>query len=223
MTKSKSQNEPVAKKNEKHNYVIMFLHNVWKKICEKKPLSLSEILALLLTLITFFYLLETRNQRLLLEQTVAVDTQPKVFIKTIETKATPDFPNSRILIHTKLVLSNCGKSEARRIQWSYVVSQGDQVKKKGKFGPFQYLFPNQTATASIENLRFTLPPDEMEIVKKAVELDRPIVISGNLQKPVLLDIELIYEKPDGESIIIPYRYRYIFPMNAWVFPSDKDD
>ena len=177
---------------------------------------------IVLVFITLCYLVETRKQRLLLERTVVVDTQPKVFFKTLETKAKPDFENSRIIIHTKLVLSNCGKTEAINIRWSYVVSQGDQVKKEGTFGPFQYLFPGQTATASIENLRFTLPQDEMEIVKKAVELDKPIVVSGNLQKPVLLSIELIYESLDGKIITVPYKYRYLFPINAWVFPSQKE-
>jgi hypothetical protein len=175
-----------------------------------------------LVVITFFYLIETRRQRLLLEKTVAVDTQPKVFIKTLETEAKPDFKNSRIIIHTKLVLSNCGKTEARNIRWSYVVSQGDEVKKEGSFGPFQYLYPDQTATASIENLRFTLPESEMEIVKKAVELNRPIVVSGDLQKPVLLDVELIYETLDRQVVTVPYKYRYLFAMNAWVFPSQKE-
>ncbi|MFC1604229.1 hypothetical protein ACFL5F_04295 [Planctomycetota bacterium] len=174
-----------------------------------------------LVFITLFYLIETRRQRLLLEKTVAVDTQPKVFIKTVETEAKPDFKNSRIIIHTKFVLSNCGKTEARNIRWSYVVSQGSQVKKEETFGPFQYLYPGQTATAGIENLRFTLPQDEMEIVKKAVELNKPIVVSGNLQKPVLLDIELVYENVDGQLVTVPYKYRYLFPMNAWVFPSQK--
>lgn len=175
-----------------------------------------------LVFITFLYLVETRKQRRLLERTVAVDTQPKVFIKTLVTEAKPDFENSRIIIHTKLVLSNCGKTEARSIHWSYVVSQGNQVKKEGTFGPFQYLYPGQIATASIENLRFTLPKDEMEIVKEAVELKKPIVVSGNLQKPVLLDIELVYENLDGQLVTVPYKFRYLFPMNAWVTPSQKE-
>ena len=175
-----------------------------------------------LVVITLCYLIETRKQRMLLERTVAVDTQPKVFIKTLETEAKPDFKNRRIIIHTKLVLSNCGKTEARSIRWSYVVSQGNQVKKEATFGPFQYLYPGQTATVSIENLRFTLPQAEMEIVKKAVELNKPIVVSGNLQKPVLLDIELVYESLDGQLVTVPYKYRYLFPMNAWVFPSQKE-
>ena len=62
-----------------------------------------------LVVITLFYLFETRRQRLLLEKTVAVDTQPKVFIKTVETVAKPDFDNSKIIIHTKIILTNCGK------------------------------------------------------------------------------------------------------------------
>jgi len=176
---------------------------------------------IVLVIITLFYLVETRRQRLLLERTVAVDTHPKVFIKTVETEAKPDFKNSRIIIHTKLVLNNCGKTEALNIRWSYVVSEGSQEKKKGTFGPFQYLYPGQTATAGIENLRFTISQDEMEIVKKAVELNRPIKVSGNLQKPVLLDIELVYENVDGQVVKVPYKYRYLFPMNAWVFPSQK--
>jgi hypothetical protein len=167
-------------------------------------------------------LIETRRQRLLLEKTVAVETHPKVFIKTMETEAKPDFKNSRIIIHTKLILSNCGKTEARNIRWSYVVSQGDKIKKEGRFGPFQYLYPDQTATASIENLRFSFSESEMEIVKKAVELNKPIVVSGDVQKPVLLDIELTYESLDGQLVTIPYKYRYLFPMNAWVFPSQKE-
>ena len=156
-----------------------------------------------LVLITFFYLLETRRQRLLLEKTVAVDTQPKVFIKTVETVAKPDFENSKIIIHTKLVFSNCGKVEARSICWSYEISQENQVLKQGTSGPFQYLYPGQTATASIENLRFTFPPEEMQIVKKAVELGKPIRVAGNIQKPVLLDIELVYEDADGQLVLCP--------------------
>ena len=114
--------------------------------------------------------------------------------------------------------------ENRSYKYSLVLCSlsGEPSKEKGDFGPFQYLYPGQTATASIENLRFTLPQDEMEIVKKAVELNKPIVVSGNLQKPVLLDIELVYESLDGQLVTVPYKYRYLFQMNAWVFPSQKE-
>ena len=177
---------------------------------------------LVLVVITFLYLLETRRQRLLLQKSTDVDTQPKIFFKTIKTVAKPDFENNKITIHTNLVLSNCGKIEGRSIYWKYSITQEKKVLKEGVFGPFQYLYPEQTATASIENLSFSFSPEEMRIVKKAVELGKDIEVAGSLQKPVLLNIELVYENVNGQKTIVPYTYRYLFPMNAWVFPSQKE-
>jgi hypothetical protein len=175
-----------------------------------------------LAFITFFYLLETKKQRALLEQTVAVDTQPKVFIKTLDTRATPDFKNNRIIIHTNLLLSNCGRTEARNIRMFSRIAQGNKPAKETTFGPIPYLFPDQTVSVSVENLRFTLPEDEMAIVKKAVELNKPIVVAGKLQSPVRLDIDLSFENAGGQKVMFAYSHQYVFPLNRWAIESPTD-
>ena len=84
----------------------------------EKVLVISTVI---LALVTFCYLLETRKQRLLFEKIVTVDTKPKVFIKTINTKSRADFERNQVVINSELVFTNCGKVEARNIVLSYVI------------------------------------------------------------------------------------------------------
>ena len=201
--------------------VMSCAQKVWRSIGSRK---LTNITALLLACITFGYLLETRNQRLLLEKTVAVETQPRVYVKNVVTNAKMDLPNSKIIINTKFVLSNCGKTEARNIRLSYVISQGTQVVKNETYGPYQYMYPDQNFTASIENLEYHLSEEEMEIAKKAVELDVKFGFFGKIQNPPLLKIELVYEDAGGQlAPPVSYVYRYVFSMEVWVYQSQKGE
>lgn len=177
----------------------------------------------LLVLITFFYLLETKKSRAALGRTIAVDTQPKVFIKAIETAAQPDYNNNKIIIHSKLILSNCGRTEGKNIRFSYSITQENEVLKEGAFGPYQYLYPDQTANARIGNLSFPIGQNEMKIVRQAYEQNKPILFTGSLQKPVMLKINLDYEDMSGQKTTVPYTFRYFFAMNSWVYPSEKTE
>lgn len=180
--------------------------------------SAVTITSIILAVITLGYLLETRKQRLLFEKIVTVDTKPKVFIKTIDTIAKGDKEKNQLVINSKILLTNCGKVEARNIVLSFVIYYGDEIKKQETAGPFQYLFPEQTVAFSLPDLRFDMKPEHMQFIEKAAEPGKILRIPKSfIEKPILLNIELDYEDIDGQQINLPFEYNYILPMNSWVF------
>ena len=88
--------------------------------------------------------------RKLTEKAVSLDTSPKVFIKTIKPQAKLD--TNAIEIISSIIFTNCGKTEAKDIKWSYVINSEGQKKIERSTGPYQYLFPSQTISYNMENI-----------------------------------------------------------------------
>ncbi len=186
---------------------------------ESSMLLISTIVVTLATVFlavtTFLYLRETKKLRILTHKAVSVDTSPKVFIKTIKGKMKPRFDANSIEINSSIIFTNCGKTETRNVRWSYVIDSEGAEKIEEAKGPYQYLFPSQTISYTIETFKFLMSQEQMEVVKKAVELDKSISIKNDLFRPVFLEINLEYEDLDGAEKKYPYSFKYIFSKNMW--------
>ena len=192
----------------------------WVKKYPSEALSaLLVIVTLLLVLVTYLYLVETRKQRLLMQKAVSIDTAPKVFIEAIEATARPNYDGNEIIIHSAIQLKNCGGTEAKNIKWSYVITFEGKEKTKENGGPYQYLYPDQVASMPIKKFKFSISNEAMKTVKQAVELKKPVIVPENYIKPVLLDIEIMFDDLDGNTTKTPYSYKYLFSMNKWVVPE----
>ena len=169
----------------------------WQWLRKVGPMN---TLTFFLVVLTFFYLRETTKQRRLLEETVSVNTRPKVFIKTLDSEAKADFPNSQVVIHTTLSLSNCSRVEGKNIRFSYTISENGEERKCSTVGPFGYLYPEQVAGFKLEKLSFKLSKEEMKAVKQAIEEDKFFRAPWHEKRVILLNLTLTYEDEKGESL-----------------------
>ncbi len=178
------------------------------------------IATVILVIITFLYLIETRKQRLLMSKAVSIDTSPKVFIKNIESKVKPNYETNSIEITTYIKLKNCGKTEAKNVRLPYSIKYGDKKLESIK-GPFEYLFPDQISSYSTKFFSIPLDKKNMGIVKQAIESNKPINVPKEYALPVYLDIKIIYNDLEGNEIETPYSLTYLFYKNMWA-PKDMN-
>lgn len=179
-----------------------------------------------LTVITLFYLLETKKQRMLTQEAVWVQTSPRVFIKNIEPTLTADYKVSKLIVHTIITFSNCGTTEAKNITWSYIITQdGRELAKRTTRAPG--IFPEQNRTTAIHDFRIDLPPKLMQVIQQAQEPNKPIDINPDVLtpyalKPFFLDIKLEYDNPDGKRMsIYQEQFEYLLAENKWVLPVQE--
>lgn len=190
---------------------------------KENSVIVTTIATVFLAAFTFSYLRETKKQRLLTQKIVLVQTSPKVFIKNIESTVHPDYDTNELVVHSTIIFTNCGITEAKNIDWSYTIKQDEQelVKKDKRRAP--HIYPEQNRATAITVFRIKRNPEEMKIIKKAQELNKPITISPSVLKPVILDIEFGYEDPDGKKIPNHQeQYKYLLDRNEWVIPTTED-
>ena len=182
-----------------------------------------------LAILTGFYLWETNKQRKLMEKSVLVDTSPKLFIKTIKPELKLKTDVNEFLIENSIVFTNCGKTEAKNIKWTYVLINDDHEKLGAVKGPYQYLFPNQTASYELEAFRISVNKEQMraakEQMKTVMETIRPeeklnLRIAGI--KPINLGIKLEYQDMEDKKIEYFYGYEYLFSKGTWS-PKDTNE
>lgn len=177
-----------------------------------------------LAVITWQYLEVTRQQRLLMEKSIRFDMSPKVFIKTIKPTIKVNFKENTIEINTKVVFSNCGKTEGRNCTYSYKYTIDDEERYSDSKGPFQYIFPNQIVEAGLKSFAVPYPPEiikkfrQISNKKKKLTIDE-IEIPPGLMKRIGLDITLEYEDLEGAKSTYPYSYVYLFHENTWAAKS----
>lgn len=190
---------------------------------ENNSAMVTTIATVVLALLTFLYLRETWKQRVLTERAVWVQTSPKVFIKKIESRVNPDYDTNELVVHSTIIFTNCGKTEAKNVVWFYTIKQDEQelVKRDKRRAP--HIYPEQNCGTDITDFRIKLKPEQMKIVKKAQELNKSITISPSVLKPIFLDIEFGYEEPDGKKMPNHQeQYKYLLDRNQWVIPTTED-
>jgi len=179
----------------------------------------SFVLALatiVLAIITFCYLLETRSLRKVAEQSFLINTSPKVFLKTISSTLQLNERMKVIVVTSVLKIVNTGKTEAKDLKGDYTISIGN-AEIKEKFVPVEYLFPDQSATIKTKKFNIRLNEEQFGIAKKAEELGK--LSSGSLKSanPIYFRLNLSYLNQIGERISYTFKYKYLFQSNQWVY------
>lgn len=190
---------------------------------ENNSAMVTTIATVVLALLTFFYLRETRKQRVLTEKVVWVQTAPKVFIKNIESRVNPDYDTNELVVHSIIIFTNCGKTEAKNLFWSYTIKQGEQelVKEDKRQAP--YVYPEQNYGTAMPDFRIKRSEEDMEIIRKAQSLKKSITISPSVLRPIILNIEFGYEDSDGKRIQSHQeQYKYLLHMGQWVIPITEE-
>jgi len=210
----------MGKKHHENN-ILLCLKNSMKWLRENNAV-ITTLATVVLALLTYSYLKETKKQRLLTERAVLAQTSPKVFIKNIESTVRPDYETSELVVKSTIIFTNCGIIEAKNIDWSYTIQQDEKelVKKEKQRAPS--IYPEQNRGIAITDFRIKRNKEDMEIIKKAQDLNKTLTISPNVLKPIILDIEYVYEDPDGKKM--PYvreQYKYLLDGNRWVIPTEE--
>lgn len=144
-----------------------------------------------LAAITFFYLLETRSLRQIAEDSLMINTSPKVFLKKISSTPRLNKKKRAIVVTLVLEIVNTGKTEAKDLMGNYTISSGN-TKVEDKFGPVQYLFPSQVGSYETKMLTVILDEKQFEIVRKAIKLGKPLIVSPKLVNPIYFRLNLSY-------------------------------
>ncbi len=177
---------------------------------------------IVLVIITFFYLIETRSIRKIAERTFLADTNPKVFIQEIIPK--PRFKEESKSIEVSLIfkIKNAGKTEATDVAVDYYIRSEDVNNHTGKktisgtVGPIQYLFPAQEFLQETKMLVVTLNANQVDIVKQSIEQKKPLIIKKDTYPSLVCNLELSYLDQSVKRITYPYDYEYLFHENKLV-------
>jgi len=173
-----------------------------------------------LAIITYWYLTETKEQRLLTEKSVLIDIAPKVFFEGIKGIRQIDEQSDIFKIGVELAVKNCGKTEAINVKFPFVVSSGEKKISEGTKGPFQYIFPSQVIRYGVSfvntDLTDTLTEAQIELAKKAIKSQKPVHF-GEKSPPIQIDITIEYEDIEGKKISTPYSLKYSWHKNMWFF------
>lgn len=192
--------------------------NYLKKIV--KLLLSNQVLTLGLLIVTYLYLRETASIRKTAEKSLQIETCPKVFISSITSR--PRFIASmrQIEITVFVQIKNAGKTEAKNVILNYNLSLG-KVQMKDKIGPIPHIFPDQSLTYSTKVMSLNLDKKNLLVVKEALREKKSISIKGELQNPIILEMNLKYPNKEGVDENISYKFKYLIRNNAWVYlPND---
>jgi len=186
--------------------------------------SLSEhylgIATIALAVITFFYLIETRSIRRIADKSFQIETSPKVFLARIDSKPALNTAKKEIEVKAVFKIMNVGKTEAKSFIGTYTLAHKN-VKVEGQIGPLPYLFPTQVVHYDTKMLGVMLNEKNFSVAKEAMDQKKPLIVPKDFAPPISLDLNLRYFDQEGKEQNLPYRLKYLFHSNAWVYLTDK--
>ena len=190
------------------------------KWCTDNHAFILAVATLLLVLVTYHYLRETKKIRKIAEKSFELDSGPKVFLAEIT--PVPRLDNTKKSIYVTLVLKvkNVGRTEAKEINMDYIFSYEKDNNKKitveGSIDSIQYIFPTQEVAKETKMLSLVLDDKNFSIVKAAKEQNKPVIPRKGLVPPIYFKLTLSYLNQNNERISCPYKYKYIFHENKLV-------
>ncbi len=184
-------------------------------LSESSSLVLA-IATLVLVIITFFYLRETRLIRKVADKSFRVETSPKVFLESILCTPHLNYAEKKIEVRATLKIKNVGKTEAKNFVAVYTLSSG-RMKMEDKIGPIPYLFPSQGVVYQTKMLDVALNDQQLAVAKEAMDTKKALIVPENFAPPIFLGLSLRYLDHEGKEQNLPYKCKYIFHTNSWVF------
>ncbi len=177
------------------------------------------IVTLVLAIITFFYLQETRKIRKVAEESLAIENSPQVFLENIEFEPHLNKSNRNIEIIAIFKIKNAGKTKATEFEASYTFSVGNLNQTDNTEMPF--LFPTQGIQFRTKMINVSLNEADFDIVSEAAEKKLILQVSKELVPLVHLDLNLKYIDHLGVEKNIPYKISYTFHSNSWGFVTKE--
>ena len=193
--------------------------NIFQRFLESLKNYSTLVVALatvILAIITYFYLVETRSLRKIAEQSFIHDTSPKVFINGIISTRKLNVARRRIEVTSVFKITNIGKTEAKDLTGHWTISSG-KSQFEDNFGPIQYFFPGQETNYKTKMLTVGLNKKQFEAAKKAIE--SKLKYSDKLPTKIYFKIKLSYLNQIGKQISYTFNYEYLFHNNEWVYAA----
>jgi hypothetical protein len=169
--------------------------------------------------LTYYYLKETRAQRVaaqqstkLTEQFFKFETSPKPYIKDVETqwRLSESRPDT-VLGTTSIKLANCGRTEGTNVRLHTILTKGSLTKEE-TIKLLEYIYPGQIPLYTMSTLKIEVTQEAILALKEGNTLKIPM----EKQEPIKLRIELMYDEPKGGSRSVPYDFQYNYALNRWV-------
>jgi len=186
-----------------------------KSISEYSSLLLF-IATLILAVITYFYLRETKLIRKVAESSFRIETSPKVFLENITCVTKLNLSKKEIEVTAVFQIKNVGKTEAKDFVAEYTLSSG-KMKMEDKIGPIPYLFPSQGVHYETKMLGVGLNEKNLAVAKESIDTKKALVVPKDFGQPIFLDLNLRYLDHEGKEQNLPYKCKYTFHTNSWVF------
>ena len=178
------------------------------------------ITTVVLAIITFFYLRETKLIRLVTEKSFKMEISPQVFVKNITSTTHLDSDRSRINVTPFIEVKNSGKTAAKNMNIPYKITVGS-VQMTDTLGIISFLYPDQIIRIQMKGFHIGLKKSDLEIVKRAVKEKLKLQVPDNFVADTPMNLEISYDDNDGNRETIPYVFKYVFRNNSWVIAPKK--
>jgi len=176
---------------------------------------ITAIGSIVLVIVTFLYLLETKKMRDISSLALKIDSSPMVFIHKIHTQQTLDEPKKKLIIQENFIIKNTGKMEARNINIKYKILIGKQVQVPGELKDFPYIFPTQEIAFDSVPVFIELNNEEIQISKGQIQNGKAIFFRPETKPKLEMEIEIYYQGFKDEPQRIPYLCQYHWDSAKW--------
>jgi hypothetical protein len=202
----------------------IFISNQEEKIRIGKLLSenpslvtavITTITTVVLVIITWRYLKETKRMRLIAYRSLQVDASPKVFLSTIRSAYDTNPAERQLIIEPTCYIRNVGKTEAKRIVASYKILFDDETQSEKTIKPAPHIFPTQTVSFTPGKLRIVLDEQLIAQASETIAQKKKVLFPSNFRPKVLMNLTIKYLDHNEEEQKISYLAEYLWDEGSW--------
>jgi len=170
-------------------------------------------ITIVLAVITFFYLLETKKMRKLAYKTFRVDLSPMVFVDDIKTMAKSNVEKKTLDLETRFYIKNYGKTAAENVRISIEFTSGDsKIVKELESTP--YIFPTKTVSFW-SNVSLNLTAEGISKIEAAIAAKKIIKMSPDSIPLTHMKIDIKYLDHEKNEKSVQGLFRYNGDKDTW--------
>lgn len=181
---------------------------------EKHQSLITALCTVVLAMITWRYMLETKKMRKIAADSFQAETAPIVFLEFPAPIRKLDLQTRQFMIIPKGIVKNAGKSTATNLDIEYCLRKGStRLSKKLLTAP--YIYPTQQFILSPEAIAATLSDAVFADMKKIYDEKSEPVLRKDFAEQWFFDATLKYVDPKKNEQIRLYTFVYHWDQNSW--------
>lgn len=182
---------------------------------------ISAISTGVLAVITYYYMRETKAMRNIADLAFQLDVSPKVFISDMSPDIKLNSAEKKIEIATQCELKNVGKTEAKKIQASYLLSVDSVVAEqksfkscaKSKIAPS--IFPSQAVSFRTEKIFVVLKEEYFEAARNQYDKEKRITFASETMPHIGLEVRIEFLDHNNSKQGVSYLCTYKWDSITW--------